>query len=128
MTHRIMLTEAVVDVPADTLDATREFWTAAVQAEARPFPGHDEFIQLVRGATPMRFGLQRLDSGPARVHLDIESDDVEAEVQRLITLGAGVVARPHSWVILRDPAGLEFCVVPADPESPRFREHSREVD
>jgi Glyoxalase-like domain len=127
MTHRIMLTEAVIDVPADAFDATREFWTAAVRADARPFPGHDEFTQLVGGATPMRFGLQRLDSGAPRVHLDIESDDVAAEVERLIALGAQVVARPHSWVILRDPAGLDFCVVPADAESPRFREHSREV-
>jgi len=127
MTHRIMLTEAVIDVPADAVDATRDFWTAAVGADARPFPGHEEFIQLVGGATPMRFGLQRLDSGSARVHLDIESDDVEAEVSRLEGLGASVVARPHSWVILRDPAGLEFCVVPANPESARFRDHSREV-
>lgn len=127
MTHRILLTEAVIDVPAEALDATREFWSATVQAEARPFPGHDEFVQLVGGATPMRFGLQRLDSGSARVHLDIESDDVSAEVERLTGLGAEVVARPHSWVILRDPAGLEFCVVPANPDSARFREHSREV-
>ena len=128
MTHRIMLTEAVVDVPAGALDATRDFWAAAVQAETRPFPGHEEFTQLVNGATPMRLGVQRLDAGSARVHLDIESDDVDAEVARLTALGAQVVARPHSWVILRDPAGLEFCVVPADPDSPRFREHSREVD
>src|SRR5690348_9174512 len=128
MTHRIMLTEAVIDVPADDVDVTRDFWAAAVGAEARPFPGHDEFVQLVGGATPMRFGLQRLDAGSARVHLDVESDDVDAEVERLTALGAQVVARPHSWVILRDPAGLEFCVVPADPASARFREHSRAVD
>ncbi len=126
--HRIMLTEAVIDVPADVLDAEREFWTAAVKATAEPFPGHDEFVQLVGGAVPMRFGLQRMGSGPARVHLDIASDDVEAEVARLERLGASVVDRLDSWVILRDPAGLVFCVVPGDPDAPAFREHAREVD
>jgi hypothetical protein len=126
--HRIMLTEAIVDLPADQLDAERDFWTAAVDAKAEAFPGHDEFVQLVGGAVPMRFGLQRLGSGPARVHLDISSDDVEAEVSRLERLGASVVDRLDSWVILRDPAGLVFCVVPADPDAPAFREHAREVE
>ena len=126
--HRIMLIEAVVDVPAEVLDAERAFWTAAVGAEARPFPGHEEFVQLVGGAVPMRLGLQRLGSGPARVHLDIASDDVEAEVGRLERLGASVVDRLDSWVILRDPAGLVFCVVPADADAAAFREHAREVE
>ena len=128
MTHRILLHEAIIDAPADVLDAERDFWTAAVGARPRPFPGHDEFIQLTDGASLSRLGLQRLDSGGARVHLDIETDDVDAEVARLERLGAQVEARHESWVVLRDPAGLLFCVVPARVDSPLFREHARDVD
>jgi hypothetical protein len=46
-----------------------------------------------------------------RVHVDLETDDVDAEVERLKTLGATEVARIHSWVVMRDPAGVVFCVV-----------------
>jgi hypothetical protein len=48
---------------------------------------------------------------PERVHLDIESDDVEAEVVRLEALGASRVEQVKSWWVMRDPAGLLFCVV-----------------
>jgi hypothetical protein len=52
--------------------------------------------------------------GPARVHLDIETDDVEAEVARLVALGAVVADRVEDWVVLQEPAGLPFCVIPVD--------------
>ena len=58
-------------------------------------------------------------------HLDIETDDVEAEVERLVALGAKRVAAGRTWVVLRDPAGLLFDVVSA--ESPWFAEQSRKV-
>ncbi|WP_392425725.1 VOC family protein [Barrientosiimonas humi] len=47
-----------------------------------------------------------------RVHLDIETDDVEAEVARVTALGATVHERREGYVILADPGGLLFCVVP----------------
>ena len=47
-----------------------------------------------------------------RVHLDIHTDDLAAEVARLEELGAERVQQVHSWWILRDPAGLLFCVIP----------------
>jgi hypothetical protein len=46
------------------------------------------------------------------VHLDIHTDDLDAEVDRLERLGAQRVQRGHSWWVMRDPAGLLFCVVP----------------
>ena len=60
------------------------------------------------------FGLliQRLGHGPGRVHLDIHTDDLAAELTRLEDLGAERVQQVHSWRVLRDPAGLLFCVVP----------------
>ena len=50
------------------------------------------------------------DDAP-RVHFDIESDDVEAEVARLKGLGATEIGRAGTWVVLRDPVGVVFCVV-----------------
>jgi len=61
--------------------------------------------------------VQRLGDGQARVHLDIKTDDVEAEVTRLERLGARKVQRVGHWWVLQDPVGLPFCVVPASPGS-----------
>ena len=57
--------------------------------------------------------MQRTGPGtPGRVHLDIETDDVAAEVARVVSLGARVLEeRPEGYTVLEDPAGLVFCVV-----------------
>ena len=49
-----------------------------------------------------------------RVHLDVQCDDLEREVERLSALGARVLDRPagRDWVVLADPEGNEFCVFP----------------
>jgi hypothetical protein len=62
----------------------------------------------------LEFGLliQRLGAGPGRVHLDIHTDDLAAEMARLEKLGAQRVQQVHAWWVLRDPAGLLFCVIP----------------
>jgi hypothetical protein len=46
-----------------------------------------------------------------RVHLDFESADRDADVERLKQLGATEVSRSHHWVVMQDPAGVTFCVV-----------------
>ena len=50
----------------------------------------------------------------SRVHIDIETDDIEAEVRRLAGLGAREIGRIKSWVILEAPTGQRFCVVPVE--------------
>ena len=59
--------------------------------------------------------MQELGDGAPRVHIDIHTDDVAAEVARLTALGAEEVDRVHDWAVMRDPAGLPFCVVQARP-------------
>jgi Glyoxalase-like domain len=51
-------------------------------------------------------------TGKNRVHLDLRAPDVEAEVERLVGLGALVLAEVEDWVVLADPEGNEFCVQP----------------
>jgi len=53
-------------------------------------------------------------SGKNRLHIDIDPDDQEAEVERLIALGARRVDIGQgsvNWVVLADPEGNEFCVL-----------------
>jgi hypothetical protein len=79
-------------------------------------PGHDLMLLV-----------QRLDAGAPRVHLDIHTDDLDAEVARLERLGAERVSQVQSWWVMRDPAGLVFCVLPESPGSltPIFAAGSR---
>jgi glyoxalase superfamily protein len=126
MSHRILLREVVIDVPSSAVAATASFWSAAVLGRARQLDDGPEFTAIDDAASLPYLGVQDIGTTPARLHLDIETDDIEAEVARLVALGATEVARPQSWVVLRDPAGLLFCVV--NIESPDFAERSRVVD
>ena len=54
--------------------------------------------------------------GKNRLHLDVRPDDQDAEVERLIALGASRVDIGQgdvTWVVLADPEGNEFCVLQA---------------
>jgi hypothetical protein len=111
MTHYSRLSKVVVDVAPEAHEAEVEFWRAATAAPLERFEKHPEY----HGASiDEHTGLliQRLDSGESRVHLDIHTSDLEAEVKRLESLGAQRVQQAHAWWIMRDPAGLLFCVIP----------------
>ena len=123
--HRILLREIVIDAPSTAFPAVREFSAAALLTEARQVERYPEFTGLVDPAALPVVGLQDI-SDRARFHVDLETDDVTAEVARLVRLGAEEVSRGRTWVVLRDPAGLLLCVVPA--ESPDFLTRSRPVD
>jgi hypothetical protein len=108
--HRILLRSFVIDVPSEVTEQERGFWTSALAASRRPAKIYPEYHVLENGATPNAVAVQDIGTSPARVHFDIESDDVDAEVARLVGLGAEVVERHDDWIVLRDPAGLPFCV------------------
>ena len=46
-----------------------------------------------------------------RVHLDLRTDGLDAEIARLCALGATVLHRYPDWVTLADPEGNEFCLM-----------------
>jgi hypothetical protein len=50
---------------------------------------------------------------PSRVHLDIETDDMPAEIERLEKLGAKRIQAVHTWWVMEAPTGQRFCVVQA---------------
>jgi hypothetical protein len=114
--HRVLLRTVVFDFPPEVHDAGRDFWAVALGAAARRGERYLEYHVLEHPAALGPVMVQRLGQGPGRVHVDIETDDTEAEVARLLAAGAVVVEKVDDWTVLSDPGGVLFCVVPADPE------------
>jgi catechol 2,3-dioxygenase-like lactoylglutathione lyase family enzyme len=114
MTHYSRLSKIVLDVPEEAHEAEVAFWQGALGVTMWTSEQFPEY----RGAdlTAGGFGLlvQRLGHGGVRVHIDIHASDRTAETARLEALGASVVNANERWTVMRDPAGLVFCVVP-DP-------------
>jgi len=104
----------VFDFPPALHDAGRDFWQVALAADIRRGRRYPEYHALEHPAAVGPVLVQNLNDGVSRIHLDVESDDTEAEVTRLVAAGAEVVERIDDWTVLRDPGGLLFCVVPAD--------------
>jgi hypothetical protein len=58
----------------------------------------------------------------SRVHIDIETDDIEAEARRLEALGAKRVGAVQTWCVMEAPTGQRFCLV--RPQRTDFKEHA----
>ncbi|MDQ1393243.1 MAG: hypothetical protein QOF30_2220 [Acidimicrobiaceae bacterium] len=108
--HRSKLAAALVDVPAEVFDREVTFWSGVLGREPEDVSENPEYRDFGQTVPGFQLMLQRVDDTP-RVHLDIETDDIEAEVERLEALGAQRVRQVRSWWVMRDPAGLPFCVV-----------------
>ena len=121
-----MLREVIIDAPAATFDAVTTFWAGALAATAHPVPDEPEFVGLRDAAALPHVAVQNIGADPTpRYHLDIETDDIDAEVARLTRLGARVHARNPEFVVMADPVGLLFCLLP--PVSDEFAERARTV-
>lgn len=112
--HRSRLTAVLVDCEADVLDEGVRFWSAALGRESRP-QKDGKYVNL-DGEFGEMGGIQVLLQGAARehlgMHLDIETDDVAAEVARLEGLGAITKKEVKNWTVMESPSGHAFCVVP----------------
>jgi hypothetical protein len=114
--HRSTVGALSIDLPAATYAAASAFWQAALGRTARPGTTHEEFEVFTAPLASTDAMLQRIGSDVPGVHLDLYTDDLEAEVARLVALGATDDERVGGWAILRDPAGMRFCVVPVPAE------------
>jgi hypothetical protein len=107
--HHSRLSTFVIDCKVEDIDAAAKFWAAALGREVKP-PDDDDYRELVtEGEEPMLL-LQRVDHD-SRIHLDIESDDLEAEAKRLEALGATRIKFYKRWWLMRAPSGHVFCIV-----------------
>src|SRR5918992_1051970 len=116
--HRSRLCHFVIDVP-DLVEGV-SFWSKALNAVEETLPPKSSHIyrRLRLPDADIRILLQKTSDTKAskeRMHLDLETDDVEAEVQRLEALGATRYDHQQDrgfdlWV-MPDPWGNEFCVL-----------------
>ncbi|MGH3255016.1 MAG: VOC family protein [Streptosporangiaceae bacterium] len=112
MAHYSRLNKVVIDVPPAEHDGEVAFWSAALGQQLKQGEHFPEYHGAALHGLDFGLLIQRLGDGPGRLHLDIHTDDLDAEVARLEALGAERVEFVHAWWILRDPAGQLFCVVP----------------
>src|SRR4051812_7423425 len=105
----IRWTTAFLDLPPPAFDAGAAFWCATTGSTLSPARGsRGEFATLLPPDGDAYLRVQRLDDGPARVHLDLHVDDVDASAAQALALGATEVAQP-GHVVLASPGGFPFC-------------------
>ena len=106
--HRSRLAGFMIDCQTEDLDAATEFWSAALGYGRKDTPG-DKYEGLETPDGEPYIEVQTVDHA-SRIHLDIETDDIEAEVKRLEALGAKRIDAVASWVVMEAPTGQRFCV------------------
>ena len=108
--HKSRLGNIVIDCKTDDLLAEAWFWSNALGYPLpRDMDVESRFIQLVTPSGDVQIIIQRVDH-EARAHIDIETDSIEREIERLERLGATVAARKEKWVVMQAPSGHRFCV------------------
>jgi predicted enzyme related to lactoylglutathione lyase len=112
--HRSQLGGFIIDCNTKDLDAAARFWGEALGLKIRlsPDPEDKNYAVFDTGPNDLDIQVQQVDH-PSRVHLDIEADDIDAEVARLEMLGARRLAKIKSWWVMEAPTGQRFCVVRA---------------
>ena len=122
--HKSKLAGFIIDCQTEELQAAAAFWGAALGMPTRALSPAEaqKYVELVDPLGQLHVEVQSV-SHPSRVHLDIETDDIEAEVRRLETLGARRIAQISSWWVMEAPTGQRFCVVRV--QSSRFGSEAR---
>jgi predicted enzyme related to lactoylglutathione lyase len=112
--HQSRLCAILIDCRTDDVDEAAQFWADALGRPVdRDHPGtRGNYRMLASQPDECLVQVQRVDH-ESRVHIDIETDDIQAEVARLEKLGAKVVNRLERWVVMQAPTGQRFCVVRA---------------
>jgi predicted enzyme related to lactoylglutathione lyase len=106
--HKSRLCAVIIDCENADLEAATRFWSQALGRTAKEPQGNYTALEDRPGQPYVE--VQRV-AHPSRVHLDIETDDIEAEVTRLEALGARRIEQIRTWWVMEAPTGQRFCVV-----------------
>ena len=111
--HKSKLGGFIIDCQTSDLGAASNFWGSALGMKVEALSGTEgqTYARLADPSKRLDIEVQLVEH-PSRVHLDIESDDIEAEVRRLESLGAKRVRQIQTWWVMEAPTGQRFCVVP----------------
>ncbi len=112
--HKSKLSGFIIDCQTKNLNEAASFWSGALGMPVRELPGSeaDRYRRLDDSQHGLDIEVQAVEH-PSRVHLDIETDDIDAEVSRLEKLGARRIERIQTWWVMEAPTGQRFCVVRA---------------
>ncbi len=121
--HKSRLGALVIDCDTKDLDSEASFWGQALGCTPKRSSDPDDanYIKLENRPGEVQMLLQKVDH-PSRVHIDIETDDIEAEVKRLEKLGAKRIGMVKRWCVMEAPSGHRFCVV--SPQRSTFEEEA----
>ena len=110
--HRSRINGILIDCNVEDIQAAAGFWAEALGRPVAPdHPGtRGDYVMLENRPDEIAVQIQRVDH-ESRIHLDIETDDIPAEVARLERLGATVHKKLERWVVMQAPSGQRFCVV-----------------
>ncbi len=110
--HHSRLCALLIDCRTSDLEGAARFWSAALGRAVDPKhpSSRGNYLMLETPPDEPIVEIQRVEH-ESRVHIDIETDDITAEVARLTKLGARVVERLARWVVMEAPTGQRFCVV-----------------
>ena len=123
MPHHSRFCALIIDSKVDDIRPAADFWSKALGAPIAQDGQLEQgkYAKLEFPADQPVVEVQKVDHD-SRVHLDIETDDVEAEVKRLESLGAKRVQNVRTFVVMQAPTGHRFCVV--RPQRPDFAERA----
>ena len=119
--HKSRLGALIVDCQTDDLAREAEFWGAALGGKPGELLPGGRYIDVKGDAADPHVILQRVDH-PSRIHIDIETDDIDAEVRRLEGLGATVVEEMERWTVMEAPSKHRFCIIGVRRDG--FEEHA----
>lgn len=123
--HKSKLAGFIIDCETQDLQAAASFWSQALGMASKALPASEgeKYVRLIDPSEALHIEVQKV-SHPSRVHLDIETDDIAAEVQRLEALGAVRVGEMGRWCVMQAPTGQRFCVV--RKSSPDFEQKANQ--
>lgn len=102
---------AFLDLAPADVDAGVDHWRRVTGYDLSPWRGVDgEFASLLPPDADDHLRVQRLGSGPSRLHLDVHVADPRAAARNAEQAGASVVAE-LGYVVLVSPGGMPFCFV-----------------
>jgi predicted enzyme related to lactoylglutathione lyase len=110
--HKSKLAGFIIDCQTDDVQSAAKFWSTALGMPSHHDPAIDgpNYAPLTDPTGQLHIEVQAV-THPSRVHLDIETDDINAEVKRLEALGAKRVQQVRTFWVMEAPTGQRFCVV-----------------
>ena len=112
MPHRSRLAGFIIDCQTGDIDCAATFWSSALGLAIgdKQVEGEAEYVEFQQNPSGLHIEVQKVEH-PSRVHLDIETDDLDAEAARLEALGAKRIGFVKRWWVMEAPTGQRFCIV-----------------